>query len=329
MLLRNSSRDQKRTLHTARRRAAMAFSLLLLAAVIGWSGCKGSNSLQIAFKDPSSEPIKAVVRTTVPLAYAASVAMSAVTGSVPPNAEILVNTCTTSPKECSAVIRITDDDSSAPLRIASAGPGTMMVYGYWSTPDQAILTVAFSGNAGTTLFPIHNVSVFPVLKSGSSLKIVYAVIDINATTAKDPATLTSTEMDAAFVKINITASNEASANLDMDAWLIDRNDRGTEDVSDDTYTISGGGQYIEAGSGSSSVLQFGMANAVMGSDCVLNPNAGYAALNEIASSTSDMVLATALIFFHSSCDGTAKVSAAAGNYYRANGESIPLNLNGP
>ena len=146
---------------------------------------------------------------------------------------------------------------------------------------------------------------------------------------KDPADLTAEEINAAFVKINLTASGEASANLDMDAWLIDRDDRGTQDVSDDTYTISGGGQYIEAGSGSSSVLQFGMANAVMGPDCVLNPNAGYAALNEIASSTSDMVLATALISFHSSCDGTAKVSAAAGNYYRANGESIPLELNTP
>ena len=204
----------------------------------------------------------------------------------------------------------------------------MTVYGYWSSPTQAILTVAFSGGAGSDLFPVQNISLFPVMKSGSSLKIVYASIDIDAT-AKDPGILTDEEINAVFLKLNLTASSEASANVSMDAWIIDRNDQGTPDVSDDTYRISGGGQYIKTGSGSASVLQLGMADVVMGSDCLLNPNSGFALLNEVATASSNVVLATALISFSSSCDGKAKVAGATGNYLLANGRSIPLNLNTP
>ena len=101
------------------------------------------------------------------------------------------------------------------------------------------------------------------------------------------------------------------------------------DVSDDTYSISGGGQYIEAGSGSASVLQLGMANVVMGPDCLQNPNSGFALLNELASSSSSMVLANALFSFHPSCDGNARGEGATGNYLLANGQSIPLNLGIP
>lgn len=306
----------------------MAFSGVVFGLIAAVAGCSsgGSNDTHYSFKDPSGEPIKAVVRTTVPLAYAASVAMSSVTGSLPPNADVISTNCTTTPAGCYAVITITDDNSSVPLQLTT---GMITVLGYWFSPTDAILTVSFSGDAGSALFPVHNISLFPVSKVGSSLKIVYANIDVNATTVKDPADLKPEEINAAFLKLKLTASSEASANVNMDAWVIDRNDRNTPDVSDDTYSISGGGQYIDASSGSVSVLQLGMANVVMGPDCALNPNAGFAVLNELTTASSNMVIATALLSFHSSCDGNAKVVGATGNYLLANGKSIPLNLNNP
>jgi hypothetical protein len=325
----NSLQAQKRSLCATRRRAFTAFSCVLFGLLAAVAGCSngGSNNTHFSFKDPSGEPIRAVARTTVPLAYAASVAMSSVTGSTPPNAVFSYNTCTTIPADCAAVITITDDNFSGPLQLAS-GTGTITVFGYWSSPTQAIFTVAFSGDAGSGLFPVHNISLIPVLRIGSSLKIVYENIDINAP-VKNPGTLTTQEINAVFFKLNTTASNDASSNVNMDAWIIDRNDKNTPDVSDDTYSISGGGQYLEAGVGSGSILQLGMANAVMGSDCMLNPEAGFAVLNELASSTSNLVVATALLSFHSFCDGNAKVAGATGNYLESNGKSIPLNLNNP
>lgn len=177
-----------------------------MAAVTGCSSSGGGNDTQFSFKDPSGEPIKAVVKTTVPLAYAASVAMSAVTGSVPPNIKVNSTDCTATPAGCYAVITITDDDSSVPLQLTT---GTITVLGYWFSPTDAVLTVSFSGEAGSSLFPVHNISLFPVSKIVSSLKIVYANIDINAT-VKDPATLSSQELNAAFLKINLTPSSDAS-----------------------------------------------------------------------------------------------------------------------
>ncbi len=303
-------------------------AVLLLCGSLLFASCSGDgSSIGYDFKDPSAEPIKAVVRTTVPLAYAASAAMSSVTGSVPPNAIVSYSTCTATPSDCVAVVTITDDDSLVPLQLAS-GTGTMTVYGYWSSPNQAIFTVAFSAGAGSSLFPIHSVSIFPVIRSGSSLKIVYANIDVDVA-VRDPGTLSPAERSTAFLKLNRTASNDASANVSMDAWIIDRNSMNTPDVSDDIYSISGGGQYVGIGSGSTSLVQLGAAGITIGPDCLLNPNAGFAALNELATSTSSVVSATALITFPSSCDGTARVAAATGNYLLANGKSIPLNLSNP
>jgi hypothetical protein len=270
-----------------------------------------------------------VLRTTVPLAYAASVAMSLVTGSKPSNAAFVYNDCTTSPAGCAAVLMITDDDSSVPLQLASSGTGMITVYGYWTSADQAILAVVFSAHAGSTLFPVHNISLFPVIKSGNSMKIVYANIDVNVSTVKDPKNWTTQEKNDALLMLDRTASDDASANVSMDAWIIDRNDGSTPDLSDDTYSISGGGQYVDITSGSGSLLQLGMANVTMRSDCMLNPEAGFAVLNELASTTSNVVYATALISFHSSCDGNAKVSAGTGNYLGSIGDSIPLNLDRP
>jgi hypothetical protein len=216
-----------------------------------------------------------------------------------------------------------------PLQLASSGKGTITVYGYWSSADQAVLAVAFSSDAGSTLFPVHNISLFPVVKSDSSMKIVYANIDVNVPTVKDPKNWTTQEKSDALLMLDRTASNDASVNVGMDAWIIDRNDGNTPDLSDDTYSISGGGQYVEITSGSGSLLQLGMANVTMRSDCMLNPEAGFAVLNELASTTSNVVAATALISFHSSCDGNAKVAVGTGNYLLSIGDSIPLNLDTP
>jgi hypothetical protein len=312
-----------------KRRAAMAFaSIVVLGLTAAIASCSGSNPLHFSFKDPSGEPIKAVVRTTVPLAYAASVAMSSVTGSKPTNAAFVYNNCTTTPTDCAAVITIDDDNSAWPLQFSSYG--TITVYGYWISPDQAILTVAFGTGAGSSLFPVHDISVFPVLKTPTGFTIVYVNVDVDISTGPvDPATLTPEERLAKISLLNTQPSNDASANIKMDAWIIDVDNAGTQTFSDDTYRISGGGQYIEAGSGAGSILQLGLVDVSMGAGCALNPVLGLAAINEVGSSSSNVVDATALLSFGPSCDGNSMVMLATGNYLLAIGKSIPLNLTSP
>jgi hypothetical protein len=116
----------------------------------------------------------------------------------------------------------------------------------------------------------------------------------------------------------------------MEAWIVDVDDMNTAGFSDDKYTITGGGQYIETSSGAGSILQLGMANVVMGAGCALSPVSGLAALNEVSSSDSQLVVATAaLAFGTNSCDGRAKVLAGTGNYLLSTMTYIPLNLSVP
>ncbi len=317
-----------RSPHVTGRRAAMAFSGVVLGLILAVAGCGGggSNPPHYSFKDPSGEPVKAVVRTTVPLAYAASIAMSSVTGSAPSNAAVIYNNCTTSPAGCAAVITINDDNSALPLQFSSYG--TITVYGYWISQDEAILTVVFGGSAGSSAYPVHHISVFPVLRTTTGFMIVYVNVDVDISTGPvDPATLTPEERLARIALLDtIQPSNDASVNVDMDAWVINVDNAGTQKVSDDAYRISGGGQYVEMGSGSASILQLGMVAVSVGPGCALNPTSGLAALNEVAASSS-LVAATALLSFGPSCDGNSKVTLATGNYLLSNGDSIPLNLN--
>jgi hypothetical protein len=243
----------------------------------------------------------------------------------------MATACTTgSVYPCTATVTIADDNSTMPLRFASYG--SIVVLGLWPREDQALLTVSFVDTfAGSSLFQVKHVSAFPVTRAlDGNLRIVYANVDIDiATGPADPSSLTDEEKNVQLGLISITASDEPSVNMDMDVWVIEADDKGTPDVSDDTYSISGGGQYIEAGSGAASVLQLGMANVVMGPGCELNPVSGLAVMNETVSATSDVVAATALISFPSACDGNARVTGATGNYLRANGEMIPLKLDAP
>ncbi len=311
--------------------AALMVSCIVLGFFLALAGCKGSDSVddyKQYFQDPSGEPIKAVVRTTVPLAYAASVAMAAVNGA-PPSNVLVSKTSTTYP--FAATVTIPVDSSTMPLQFVSYG--NIVVLGYWDDQNTAILTVLFDNMyAGSSLYPVHYVSTFPVTRNlYGLLEIVYVNIDVDVTTGPaDPATLSPEEKQTKLGFLTITPSTDPSVNLKMDAWIVKVDDAGTpNEFSDDTYTINGGGQYIAASPGSASVLQLGMADVMMGQGCALNPTAGLALLNEVTSSPTQTVIATAAFSFGPDCDGNVKVLGATGNYLLSTGKSIPLNLTNP
>ncbi len=311
---------------SSRGRAVVSASIpLLLAMALVSCGEGGKVSLSTYFKDPNGETIKAALKTNIPLAYSASVAMSAVTGSMPANAST-TNVCSF-PDPCTAVVTIQDDDSAMPLRLGNFG--TIHVYGYWTSSDEAIMTVVFGSDAGSSLFPVHDINLVPVSRTGRTLRLVYTDIDVNQT-FKDPATLQQPEIDNILTKLTITASPDASQNMNMDAWVIETDTAGTAAVSDDTYTLSGAGIYFNASQQAAALHQLAMAQVVMASDCALNPtSSGAAVIQEIDSRSANSMLGQAVFGFHSACDGSAQVLVGNGNYLLSTGKSIPLHLNTP
>ncbi len=295
------------------------------AALLGFALLAGCGVDQF-FRDPPAEPIRGALRTTAPLAYAASVAMASVNGSPPPNA--LSTSCSSFP--CAALVTIAVNDQVLPLAFESSGQGQILVAGLWTSPQTAILTTTFVDLAvGSASLRVRDVSAFPVVRTPTGLVLVYAAIDVNVATGPvDPASLGPTEIDAAFLKLQIAPSSDPEVNLGMDAWVVQVDDGGTpSDVSDDQVVVSGGGQVVAAGSGSGSILQLGMVGARMMPGCALNPVEGLAALQETGASARRLpVLATALISFEPGCTGTARVLLATGNWLLAIGKAIPLDL---
>jgi hypothetical protein len=293
-------------------------------AVLGLflAGCLGEGSF---FRDPSGEPIEAVLRTAIPLAYAASAAMAAVNGAPPPNA-LATNTCSTFP--CTSLVTVHVDARTAPPALAPFGTGRILVAGLWSSPESAILTVAFVDLlVGTSLLRVRDVSAFPAVVTPTGLEIVYASVDVNVAGGPvEPGDLTPAQIDLLFMRVGVVPSPDPAANVGLDAWVVEVDGAGTpQDLSDDRYSVTGGGEYVDATSGSGRILQLVMVGAVLAPGCTLNPVEGLAVLNEAGASASSLpVLGTALISFEPACTGRARVLVGTGSYLLCTGKTIPL-----
>lgn len=268
-------------------------------------------------KTPGIEPITANLKTVVPLAYAATQAMQSVSGNYDGPA-LISNTCTTFP--CLATVDLPYSREDMPVALGSGG--NIFIAGLWTAADQAIMTFSFSGTeAGTSNYPILKISTIPVSVRNGETLLIYSSTDINiAEEADDTVVLDDTQVQAELDRLGSPVTEDAELNVNMDAFVIK--------YSNDSYRVSGGGQYITLGGNSTSVLQLGMANVTIGGNCKINPVAGFAVINELKVSTGEVSqwpkLGVASIDFDSTCDGKARVVAAIGSYGVIAGKSIDL-----
>ena len=303
-------------------------------------GCGGSSDaldeLSSFFRDPNTEPVRATIKTAVPLAHIAAVSMAAVQDNPPPQV-ISYDTCSVYP--CLALITMELDPANLPF--AYPAGGTVLVAGLWASPNQAILTASFIDvQPGVPFFKVSKVSTFPVMATTtpvSGLKIVYADIDIDISSEPDDTIdLTNAEIQAEYDRLQASVSGDPEINISMDAWVIQMADDGTAtDFTDDSYSISGGGQYIDINSTSSpdsaGIFQVGMVDVRVSPVCSRNPTDGLAFIQEAGSggSGSFPVLASALMEFDSTCNGAVRVLVGLGNYINATGSWVTLDLDAP
>ena len=307
------------------RRYVFTASAVLLTAALATSCAAGDDPAHDFVGDvPNAEPIQALMRTAVPLAYAASVAMAAAHDAAPSNATTN-NTCSDYP--CVALVTIDLDAQSLPVALPAYGD--ILVAGVWQSERQAILTVSFVDmTAGSTNHSVHTVSTVPATGTADGVSIVYASVDINIESG--PVLFINPslgEVQAELDRLDIQPSNNPSVSVGTDAWLIHADHAATpDDFADDRYTLSGGGQYLDASAAYAAVLQLGAANVEIGPACAANPVNGLAVLQQVNASQQSVVLGSAMLQFDTVCDGTADVIFALGVYAGTNGASIALGL---
>ena len=100
---------------------------------------KISDDIEAFFQDPNTEPIRAAFKTSVPLGNIASISMAAYQGQD-------IDGVTISRNGNLAVMYFENyPPASDSLPFSHNGEGSVTVYGWWSTPDRAILTAVFTG----------------------------------------------------------------------------------------------------------------------------------------------------------------------------------------
>jgi hypothetical protein len=295
------------------------------------SVCSCQNRVDELFKNPDTNPIRKVLKITMPLAYAANLAMAALDGAKLPNVSF-INAGDSTNKNFLMAIAV---DSNFPIPKGIQAGGRVLVAGSLAQ-GVAMMTVMFTDlKVIQGKFIIHDISTFPVIQdvdlvTGKKvLFVVYADMDVDA----GSDTLLTVDMskgqtDAEFKRYQNMKSFDGSVIVEQNTWMIQVDDNGTPgDPGDDTYLVLGGGQYVETGSSSADIMQIVMMNVAMKATCKQNPAAGWTLVQNLSGGdTKGPELGHLLLNGHSECDGTMKVVAATGVYTRSWGKPVALNL---
>ena len=318
----------------------VVFFAVVLTATVMLCSCSsdGDDFLDDLFRSPNTEPIRASIKTAVPLAHAAAVSMAAVQGDI--GDEVLVSNICDDEGDypCASLITFPMEPENIPFAFNEGSHA--VVAGFWSSPDQAILTVSFIETiAGVPSFEVSDVATFPVKRvefPHPGYMVVYANADINIVSDPDPDDLTDEQKEAEFRRLELSADDDPDINIALDAWIIEVDSGDALDqFSDDSYTISGGGQYINVtsngGNTASGVYQLGLAGIRVDSSCSLNPLGGIGLIQELGAATGDAIplAATALLYFEGGCNGRIHVSLATGNFIASIGSTLEFDLNQP
>jgi hypothetical protein len=298
----------------------VAYSVLTLLAACGGSNEEVRDVLESFDVPPDTEPLVAVVKSAVPLAHVVTAATAEMFGEDIEFAEANT-TCIEFP--CAAVADVTISDDSIVRPYTSVN--SAHVAALWQSQNQGVMVVLLSdGTFGSPNYQVRSFHSFPVSREGSNLRIVFADIDIDISgEADDPAALAADEIARELERLGTPMPTDYEVALGMEAWVVEVITQGTNnDLGDDHFFISGGGQYVAVDGTNVDVYQLGLVGVEMDSACTRNPVDGLAVIQAV--DTRERVFGQAVLEFGSACDGRARVIIANGNYMGTIGDYINL-----
>ncbi len=300
---------------------AVMFSLFLIL-----NSCK---KLDEYFREPDTESVKDVIKTSVFIGYTAELAMSAVSGHAPSNVSTFRSG---SSFPCVAVVFIYPD-GRFPVPFAKNANSEISVFGFWPDENTALITILVSElNIRTSTFTLHDVHSVPVIKSDSSISVVYAAIDINfGQNDRDELMkfdYSTGELNVELGRFNIIPSDDLNVLVEENAWFVNINQNNTEGYpSDDSYSITGGGQLVEASESTAGAFQQALLGVRINYDCLRNPLEGFSLIQKVAVEGEKFPeTGTAILSFHDACNGKAYVELATGMYITSIGRHVSFEM---
>ncbi len=292
--------------------------------------CRPVQTVKHIFQNPDTEPLREILLSALPLGYAASIAMSAVRGESIPGVSVS-QSCAGFP--CNALVNI-DVDSTGVVPPGVASTRTVVVAGLWSNDSLAFLSMFFADlDTGAAAFTLANVSTVPVTIENGAVRVVYAREDVNAgSDTVLTVSLTQDEIDAEMTRLETRPPADSSVTVDQEAWIVDADNGGTPGLlADDTYTVSGGGQFVEVGAEEAYILQITFLFVKTAAACLRNPFDGTVVSRNTGVTSSGQIgtkplIGTVIFGFHQACDGRVDVPLATGVYATATRHAFDLHI---
>lgn len=267
---------------------------------------------------PDSRPIESVIKTAIPLARAASMNAIAITGTQIANTS--ATSCNAYPCSTDATVQI--KDGLFPLH--SDNIGHIYFASRWTSANQGIaLAVFVDRSAGNGLLPISKVSAFPFTRTNNGIDIVYTQLHLNIDL--DINGMSDQEVQDELNGLNQPNPNDPEIAMGMGAWLVQVDFQGTPtDFTDDTYSITGGGQEFSIGGGNAQVIQLALVGTRMSAACLLGPDQGLGLYQEV--DTARQTVGQAILSFPSNCSADMNITLGTGTFIGSTGDSVLLNL---
>lgn len=314
--------------------------LILAIPLLLFSACTNpfQKIIDMFNKSPEIDAFTKAVKVSLPLAYAASIAMDAVNGAVIPGVTVLRAPQNPDSFPCNAIVSIAVN-ATHPLPV---GPttvnGAMVVAALWSDSNAAVGSVFFTNtNLKDGAFTLKDVAFVPMVRDTGGTMVVFASEDINADSAATfSATLTLTD-SAAKIKLGgvpVSLPTDSAVAVNQKAWITIAKRPVGGALGSETYSLLGASQSLGVNPSKTEVIQAVMLNVKMTpSLCRLNPLAssqltGYAMIRDIKiqGTNSDIEMGTTILTFRSACDGRGIIRLATGCYVMKTGSTVPLYL---
>lgn len=298
----------------------MKKALLLLSLVLCLISCK---TIRDYLSSPDTTGVAETINSTRLTGYAATIAMSAVNGYSQAHTSVQRS----NPGfPCTAIIHINLDE------YGDLPADNLIIAGMWADANTAVLSLLFTNfHYGTNTFDLVGIETIPVLREDDYIHVVSANQEVRLN--PDQESILSVDLDdwqfeTELIRLDMPRPTDVYVAVSQNAYFIDVNTGGTlNNCDDDSYTISGGGQFIEIENQSIEIMQQAVVDVHISPSCTRNPQSGMALLRTTGLEDDGFPeLGTTVFKFYQNCRGKAEVVLATGVYVSVNGKKVSFEL---
>ena len=295
--------------------------LLFFIFLIPGSSC---NKIKDYFREPDPDPLLETIHTSILTGYAANISFALMTGQPIPGVKFIRS----NPGfPCTTLTTINTSQYSG-VYPEYMDVNLITVSGLWSDESTAILSILLTDfDMGTSTLDLLGIKTVPAIRTDNHINVAMASMDIQMNPDQDALlslNLNTLEIQTEFLRLNAPKPTDVYVAVLQDAYFIEiYNNLSVNNIEDDSYTVTGGGQLIRVNGSSAEITQQAMVGVEISPDCIVNPTDGMALMKVTGLEDQGFPeLGTAVLEFTSGCSGTARVYAATGMYVGATGKGF-------